>query len=86
MRAATDAGNRAARSTDRTPTPVRVAALVVIVLYVAGIVANAWLGRLIGPRSGEPVEEAIIAVGFGMFAVVAPSSSPSVPETLSAGS
>ena len=70
MRAATDAGNRAARSTDRTPTPVRVAALVVIVLYVAGIVANAWLGRLIGPRSGEPVEEAIIAVGFGMFAVV----------------
>ena len=48
----------------------RLAALMVIVLYVAGITANAWLDRLIGPRSGNPAEDAIIVVGFGMFTVV----------------
>jgi len=48
----------------------RLAASMVIVFYVAGIAANAWLDRLIGPRSGDPVEDAIVTVGFGMFAVV----------------
>ena len=42
----------------------------VLVLYVAGIAANRWLDRRIGPGGGNPVEDAIVAVGFGMFAVV----------------
>jgi hypothetical protein len=48
----------------------RLAASMVIVFYVAGITANTWLDRLIGPRSGNPAEDAIIVVGFGMFTVV----------------
>ena len=48
----------------------RLAALAVLVLYAAGIAANRWLDRLIGPRSGDPVEDAIVIIGFGMFAVV----------------
>ena len=42
----------------------------VLVLYVAGIAANRWLDRRIGPGGGNPVEDAIVAVGFGMFALV----------------
>jgi hypothetical protein len=48
----------------------RVAAAMVLVLYIAGIAANRWLDRRIGPGGGNPVEDAIVAVGFGMFAVV----------------
>ena len=42
----------------------------VLVLYVAGIAANRWLDRRIGPGGGNPVEDAIVVVGFGMFALV----------------
>jgi hypothetical protein len=42
----------------------------VLVLYVAGIAANVWLDRRIGPGGGNPVEDVIVSVGFGMFAVV----------------
>jgi hypothetical protein len=48
----------------------RVAALMVLVLYVAGIAANVWLDRLIAPSGDSPVEDAIVVVGFGMFAAV----------------
>ena len=48
----------------------RLAASMVLVFYVAGIAANAWLDRIIGPRGGDPVEDAIVFVGFGTFAVV----------------
>ncbi len=48
----------------------RLAASMVIVIYVAGIAANAWLDRLIDPQSGDPVEDAIAVVGLGMYAVV----------------
>ncbi len=48
----------------------RLAALMVIVLYVAGIAANRWLDRRIGPGGGNPVEDVIVSVGFGMFALV----------------
>ena len=42
----------------------------VLVLYVAGIAANRWLDRRIGPGGGNPVEDAIVVVGFGLFALV----------------
>ncbi len=48
----------------------RLAASMVIVLYIAGIAANAWMDRLIGPRSGDPAEDAIVVLGFGMFTLV----------------
>ena len=48
----------------------RAAALIVLVLYVAGIAANRWLDRRIGPGGGNPVEDAIVVVGFGLFALV----------------
>ncbi|QIN83835.1 hypothetical protein GBA63_15215 [Rubrobacter tropicus] len=48
----------------------RLAAGMVLVLYVAGIAVNRWLDRRIGPGGGNPVEDAIMIVGFGMFAVV----------------
>ena len=48
----------------------RLAALGVLVFYVVGIAANAWLDRIIGPRGGDSVEDAIVFVGFGTFAVV----------------
>ena len=42
----------------------------VFVLYVAGIAANRWLDRRIGPGGGNPVADVIVAVGFGMFALL----------------
>jgi hypothetical protein len=48
----------------------RAAALMVLIAYVAGIAANAWLDRFIGPSGEDPVEDAIVIVGFGMSAVV----------------
>jgi hypothetical protein len=56
--------------TRRGPLFARLAALAVLVLYVAGIVAIVWLDRRIDQDSGNPVEDAIVTVGFGMFAVV----------------
>ena len=44
--------------------------MMVLVLYVAGIAANVWLDRLIAQRGDSPVEDAIVVVGFGMFAAV----------------
>ena len=48
----------------------RLAALAVLVCYAAGVVAIVWLNRRIDQGSGNPVEDAIVTVGFGMFAVV----------------
>lgn len=48
----------------------RAAAGLVVFSYVAGTLLIAWLDRRIGPRGEDPVEDAIITVGFGMFAVV----------------
>ena len=48
----------------------RVAAALVLIAYVAGIAANAWLDRFIGPRSGDAAEDAILVIGFGMFTLV----------------
>lgn len=48
----------------------RAVAWSVVPLYVAGICAFFWLERLVGVSGGDPAEGAIIAVGFGAFAVV----------------
>ena len=64
--AAEDPGRRA-----RVGTSVgRLAASAVLVLYAASIAANIWLDRRIGPGGGSPVEDVLVSVGFGMFAVV----------------
>ncbi len=44
--------------------------MMVLIAYVAGIAANVWLDRLTAPSGDNPVEDAIVVVGFGMFAVV----------------
>ena len=48
----------------------RVAAALVLVVYVVSIAANTWLDRRIGPGGGNPVEDVIVRVGFGLFALV----------------
>jgi hypothetical protein len=48
----------------------RVAALLVLVVYVAGICANAWLEHRLGLQSEDPAEDVVLFVGFGLFAAV----------------
>jgi len=48
----------------------RAAALLVLIVYVAGISVNAWLERRFGLQSENPVEDVVLFVGFGMFAFV----------------
>ncbi len=64
------AAGGAGRTARLGPLLGRSAAALVLALYVAGVAANVWLDRLIGPGGGNPVEDAIVFVGFGMFAVV----------------
>ena len=64
----------------------RMAALAVLVAYVAGTAANVWLDRLMTSSGDHPVEDAIVVVGFGMFAVVGALLVARRPGTLSAGS
>lgn len=42
----------------------------VVVVYVAGLVASNWLGRSAGLPNKTPVDDAVLQVGFGAFAVV----------------
>jgi len=42
----------------------------VLVLYVAGIAVKVWLDHLIEARTRNPWEDAVVSVGFGMFAAV----------------
>ncbi len=51
------------------PFVARVAALLVLLVYVAGICANAWLERRLGLQSEDP-EDVVLFVGFGLFAAV----------------
>jgi hypothetical protein len=46
------------------------AALLVLVVYVAGLSANTWLERRIGLRGENSLEDMVLFAGFGMFAVV----------------
>jgi hypothetical protein len=45
-------------------------AWLVVPVYVAGIAATAWLERRVGLGFEGPVEDVMLSVGFGMFAVV----------------
>jgi len=52
------------------PFVARVAGLLALLLYVAGICVNAWLERRLGPRGQNPAEDAVLFAGFGLFAAV----------------
>src|SRR5215210_6031729 len=54
----------------RRRLPARVASLLVLLVYVAGIYANAWLERSIGLQSEDPAEDVVLFAGFGLFAAV----------------
>ncbi|CAA9495741.1 MAG: hypothetical protein AVDCRST_MAG12-2352 [uncultured Rubrobacteraceae bacterium] len=66
------AGDRRARTTPdgRSALLARVAALLVLLVYVAGLCVNAWLERRLGLRGENSLEDLVLIVGFGMFAVV----------------
>jgi hypothetical protein len=66
----TETVNGAAGTPKRSAPLTRLAALLVLVVYVAGLSVNAWLERRIGLRGGNSLEDMVLFVGFGMFAVV----------------
>jgi pimeloyl-ACP methyl ester carboxylesterase len=47
-----------------------VVAWLVVLLYITGMSATVWLERRLGVRDENPLENVVILVGFGMFAVV----------------
>jgi hypothetical protein len=66
----TETVNGAAGTPKRSAPLARLAALLVLVVYVAGLSVNAWLERRIGLRGENSLEDMVLFVGFGMFAVV----------------
>jgi hypothetical protein len=48
----------------------RIAGWLVVGVYVAGLVASNWLERSAGLPNRTPVDDAVLQVGFGAFAVV----------------
>jgi hypothetical protein len=52
------------------PFIARVAALLVLLVYVGGICAHAWLERRLGLQNENPAEDVVLFAGFGLFAVV----------------
>lgn len=60
----------------------RAAALLVLVVYVAGISVNAWLERRLGLRDENPMEDAMLFLGFSMFAAVGALLVAKRPENL----
>jgi len=52
------------------PLVARGAALLVLLVYVAGISANGWLERRLGLQSEHPAEDVVLFVGFSLFAAV----------------
>jgi hypothetical protein len=66
----TETESRAAGSPKRSALLARVAASLVLVVYVAGLSMNAWLERRIGLQGESSMEDIVLFVGFGMFAVV----------------
>ena len=66
------AGDRRARTTPggRSAPLARVVALLVLLLYGAGLCVNAWLERRLDLRDDNSLEDLVLFVGFGMFALV----------------
>ena len=52
------------------PLPPRIVGWLVVVVYVAGLFASNWLERSAGLPNRTPVDDAVLQVGFGAFAVV----------------
>ncbi len=63
-------GHGAAAPSGRKVFFARVVAGMVILLYIAGTSATAWFEARLGPLEQNPMEDAFIVVGFGMFAVM----------------
>ncbi|HEX6710015.1 MAG TPA: hypothetical protein VF068_06750, partial [Rubrobacter sp.] len=53
-----------------SPLFARVVAWLVVLIYVVGISANYWLERRLHLRDEHPLEDVMLVVGFGAFAVV----------------
>ncbi len=66
----TETENGAAGNPKRPAPLARLAALLVLVVYAAGLSVNAWLERRIGSQGEGSMEDIVLFVGFGMFAVV----------------
>ena len=66
------AGDRRTWTTSggRSAPLARVAALLVLLVYGAGLCVNAWLERRLDQRGENPLEDLVLFVGFGMFALV----------------
>ncbi|HZF59816.1 MAG TPA: hypothetical protein VEZ19_15240 [Rubrobacter sp.] len=62
--------NGAAGNPKRSASLARLAALLVLVVYAAGLSVSAWLERRIGSQGESSMEDLVLFVGFGMFAVV----------------
>ena len=54
----------------KRPLVARGAALLVLLVYVAGLSANAWLERRLDLQSEHPAEDVVLFVGFSLFAAV----------------
>lgn len=55
---------------ERLPLLARVVAWLVVLLYLAGMLTTFWLERRLGLRDENPMEDVVLWVGFGAFAVV----------------
>ncbi len=55
---------------ERLPLFARVVAWLVVSLYFAGMFTTFWLERRLGLRDENPMEDVVLWVGFGAFAVV----------------
>ena len=66
----TETVNGAAGNPKRSASLARLAALLVLVVYAAGLSVSAWLERRIGSQGESSMEDLVLFVGFGMFAVV----------------
>ncbi len=70
-------GSNPAEKQRTRPAPVgrsallaRMAALLVLLVYAAGMFVNAWVERRLDLQSEDSLEDLVLFVGFGMFAVV----------------
>ena len=63
----------------------QIAGWLVVVVYVAGVTASNWLERSAGLPNRTPVDDAVLQVGFGAFAVVG-ALLVADPQTPSVGS
>ena len=66
----TETVNGAAGNPKRSASLARLAALLVLVVYAAGLSVSAWLERRIGSQGESSMEDLVLFVGFGMFAAV----------------